>query len=217
MALNNIKIIKLNFDENYTSLNKFVSAERQRKIERYRFEKDKIRSLFAELLIREAVFEEAGIPFKDISFRYGEHGKPYILNLENYDFSVSHSGHYVAFVSGKCSVGIDIESEKRAKLNIAKRFFTASEFEYVEKNFNKELAFTKIWTLKEAYIKMLGTGLSKSLSSFDVLDGSTGCFFSTYHLEDGFTVSVCSEDLNYNSPNILMISSSEFIAKIKTL
>ena len=71
----------LTFDRvsEYTQL---LPPERQEKIARYRFDKDKLLSLAAGLLIRRAIGE------KPITL--GEHGKPY---ADGCFFSVSHSTH----------------------------------------------------------------------------------------------------------------------------
>ena len=74
-----------------------VSLERQEKISRLKSEKDKIISLCTELLIRHEISQQLNIPFSEIVFGYGEHGKPYVLNDRDYCFSVSHSDNCIAF------------------------------------------------------------------------------------------------------------------------
>jgi 4'-phosphopantetheinyl transferase len=67
-------------------------------------------------------------------------------------------------------LGVDVENVHRMTScqELAKRFFAPSEYEYL-RNLPPSLqrdAFFRIWTLKEAYIKAEGKGLSIPLASF---------------------------------------------------
>lgn len=89
------------------------------------------------------------------------------------------------------NVGVDLESLRRYELKqfekenqfdfgkfivdrrfaIARRFFTEEEQEWLKEytNENPLLRYYKIWTLKEALLKAIGTGIACSLNSFSVL------------------------------------------------
>lgn len=172
-----------------------VSSKRCERISRFNFEKDKIISLVTELLIRNEISQQLGISFSEIAFGYGEHGKPYILNDRNYCFSVSHSDNCIAFAGGMFPIGIDVERVSHRNMKIAKRFFTADECKTIEESNEPEETFYKIWTSKEAYVKMLGAGLSKSFRSFDVNDKSLDCRFATKRLPE-FMLTVCAEKIS---------------------
>ena len=168
---------------------KYISEERQARVERMRSEKDRITSVVAELTVRMRIMAETGLKNEEISFDYGEHGKPFLHGREDFQFSFSHAGGYVAFVCGCRSVGVDIERTDREKENIARKHFTENEYEAIYTR--REKTFAEIWTAKEAYVKYLGTGLSKGLNTFDVLDGSTGCRFVSFDIPGGYTATVC--------------------------
>lgn len=213
----NIKIVRADNLKPFRYFEKYlplISPERQKRIERTKFEKDKINSLFAELLIRSEASQELGVKFCDISFIYGEHGKPSIAGREGYHFSVSHSGNIIAFASSQIPVGIDAERESRENIKIAKRFFTANEYETIMCSPERAADFCRVWTSKEAYVKMLGTGLSTSFSSFDVLDGSNGCRFYTRRIPDGYTVTACTEDGEHNCI-FRSMTTEEFMAAVQ--
>jgi len=110
----------------------------------------------------------------EIVFSEGSCGKPGVTG-SNLHFNLSHSCECaVIAVSGSLcgEVGVDVEFRKRSvdALSLAKRFFSGGE--YCELlSFNDSClidAFYAMWTLKEAFIKCLGIGLSASLSDFTV-------------------------------------------------
>ncbi|MGN0164272.1 MAG: 4'-phosphopantetheinyl transferase family protein [Candidatus Ornithomonoglobus sp.] len=196
-----IKIVYADTEQPFGAYEKYlplISAQRREKIERLRRDRAKIMSLLTGLLIRKEISEQLSIPPKELAFGYGEHGKPYLLNNENYHFSVSHSGNCIAFAGCDAPVGIDVERIREAKLKIARRFFTKNECSFIEKSAEPDTDFFKIWTAKEAYVKMLGTGLSKSLTSFDVLNNSLNCGFCT-RLLPGYALTVCAKQRKLNN------------------
>lgn len=99
-------------------------------------------------------------------------GKPVFSPEAGICFNISHSGPYAAIAFGKRALGLDIECAKRADLKMAKRFFKEEEYEHLAglEQGEREDAFCKIWTGKEAILKATGTGLSVPLNSFSVLD-----------------------------------------------
>lgn len=149
----------------------FVSTEKKSKIERFTLKKDKIRALIGELLIKTIITETFGITSKNIIFNKNEFCKPYLKNYESFNFNISHSGEYVVCAIDDKPIGIDIEQIKHIEYkDIAERFFSTSELEYIIKAdlCNKLKKFYEIWTLKESYIKCCGMGLSMPLNTFSI-------------------------------------------------
>jgi 4'-phosphopantetheinyl transferase len=103
-----------------------------------------------------------------IEISIGVQGKPQVTGLE---FNLSHSGELVAYAISNRAVGIDIERVRSIDLaGIIERFFAPSEFAAWQKlpPADQELAFFRTWTVKEAYLKALGTGLHTPLSEVEV-------------------------------------------------
>ncbi len=97
------------------------------------------------------------------------HGKPYIEELPDVHFSISHAGDYWACAIGENEVGLDLQDyRKRNYEKIAKRFFHPSETEWLRSH--DEDDFFLIWAMKESYVKYTGDGLSKGLDYFSVVD-----------------------------------------------
>ncbi|QQZ39510.1 4'-phosphopantetheinyl transferase superfamily protein [Pseudomonas sp. SK3(2021)] len=85
-------------------------------------------------------------------------------------FNLSHTEGLVTLaLTLENSVGIDVESRQRTTdTDLAERFFSASEVRYLSSlpTAERASAFISLWTLKEAYIKACGQGLSIPLDSF---------------------------------------------------
>jgi 4'-phosphopantetheinyl transferase len=101
-----------------------------------------------------------------------QHGKPYLDNQEIY-FNISHSNHWVMWAfAWDHPVGIDVEyeREKVEVLELAKRFFSAQEYQALKQiaNGHQRTAFYQCWTRKEAFIKGVGKGLFYPLKEFSV-------------------------------------------------
>lgn len=124
-----------------------------------------------------------------------EYGKPYFTDIPYVDFSISHSENLVACSicvskEQKPMIGIDCENiYKKDPLPIAERFFTKKEIEMISLSENKAKTFTSLWTKKEAYLKLLGKGLSIPLSSFDI--DSVTYHFETYEVSNNI-FTICS-------------------------
>lgn len=185
-----------------------VSEERRERVRKTKSPKAKTVCLLAEVLMRREIGKALGVKEEEIVFSYTEQGKPYIEN-EDYHFSISHTENVIVFTDSRFPVGIDIEGinagkasdEERAKrrLRVAGRFFTEKEYESVRNSsfdrgneFGTDGEFCRIWTMKEAYVKMVGKGLLIPLNSFDVDNmESEAYYYNTMY--KGYCISVCRE------------------------
>ena len=112
-------------------------------------------------------------PSDALVFQKGPHGKPELdmENTRNIYFNLSHSGDYIALAfSIDSPVGIDIERlhSVKKKERIASRFFHPEEARHLhsQTDDDAENLFFCYWTMKEAFVKGLGTGLSLPINSF---------------------------------------------------
>jgi len=116
------------------------------------------------------------IPPGGIRFEYLRHGKPALhaeANPKNISFNLSHSRSLaLCAVSVKREIGIDVEYPRPVLMaeRILERFFSDDEREYYRSQPEtiKECAFMNLWTMKEAYSKALGRGLTSDLRDIDL-------------------------------------------------
>lgn len=134
-------------------------------------------------------------------------GKPYIAHSSNLNFSISHTKDLSVFIFSDKNIGIDIEYVNMCTIDPKlKFFFNASEFKYIAESKNTNFSFYELWTLKEAYLKYLGVGLTKALKSIEVIpDGENYLvkdegiplnlyFKHIYYSHWNCIVSICSEE-----------------------
>lgn len=98
-------------------------------------------------------------------------GKPHIVAPATpIAFNLSHTeGLVVLALTLESSVGVDVESLDRVMdIDMADRFFSRAEVHHLRGLPSTEQGpmFMRFWTLKEAYIKACGQGLSIPLDSF---------------------------------------------------
>jgi 4'-phosphopantetheinyl transferase len=120
------------------------------------------------VLIRKALAYYTGTPSTALEFARREQGKPYLRNTPNpIYFNLSHSGNFAALaVTTAGEIGIDIETIRtRNFLAIAERYFHADEIKQLAASTDakREQLFFKLWTLKEAFFKATGGGISSGL------------------------------------------------------
>lgn len=145
------------------------------KADRYKNEGDRIRNLMGEVLARMAVSVTTST-FPTEVFRYNPQGKPYLENNPIY-FNITHSGDYVAVAVADHEIGIDIEKVRTNKIRVAERFFSQEEIYHIKQSQNPDQYFTRLWSIKEAYLKYIGSGLTKSLNSFTVTSSQDGSHY----------------------------------------
>lgn len=191
----------LNDKDIYLSWLSQMPVERQERIDRFRFDKDKQLSLGAGILLY-TVLEEVGIDYSSVRLERGKNEKPFLPDYPDIHFNLSHSGQRVMCVLSNSPVGCDVQKKKESDLKVARRFFTPEEVQFIEKGNGIEeqsYRFCRLWTLKESYIKATGRGLSMPLDSFSIcIDENTGkaasvddYHFSEFQIEEDYCYSVC--------------------------
>ncbi len=150
-----------------------LTPEEHAKWQRYRFDKDKHQHLVTRALIRDTLSRyEPKVAPQDWRFELNPHGKPAIANslAKPLFFNLSHTQNLAALaITRTAEVGVDVEKIKPVEQvrGLAERCFSDGEIQYVFSGEANALMrrFFKLWTLKEAYIKARGCGLSLSLQS----------------------------------------------------
>ena len=150
------------------------SAERERE-RRFVFERDRRRHRITRALVRTVLSHYAPIVPTRWIFEATSYGRPQIANSDPFarslSFNVSHTDGMIAIaVAHDCALGVDTENvlARTASLDVARHFFARAESEALERlpEEQRHRRFFEYWTLKEAYIKARGMGLSIPLDKF---------------------------------------------------
>ena len=161
------------------ALNQFwqhLAEDERARADRFYFDHDRAHYIVARGLLRQLLGNYLQLPAVQIAFVYGDHGKPELVAeqaLSGVRFNISHAqGVALLAFARQREVGVDIEQVRPLDdgEQIAQRFFSKNEvavFTAVPAA-QKPQAFFNCWTRKEAFIKVIGEGLSCPLDSFDV-------------------------------------------------
>ena len=149
-----------------------LGEKEQQSIERTRKEKDKIEKILGWTMCRMEASLRYGVHPAAIRIDFHEKGKPFFPDFPEFKFNITHGGNLiaVAFCNDR-EVGIDVEAgDRKANLEIAERYFTPTEVAFLQKTplQQRPYTFLRLWTIKEAYLKMTGAGLSHPLDSFEI-------------------------------------------------
>ena len=165
-----------------------------------------LRRLLGEALVRFALKKYWNLTSEDYRIDRGEKGKPFIVGVENVFFNISHSGDYVVCAVSDREIGIDIEKRAKARMEVAGRFFHGEEvaqLKMLEEDKQDQLFFN-YWSVKESFLKYIGTGLTRPLNSFIVsFSGESVSLFEGGNklplyvhacpVDDGYACHVCCE------------------------
>lgn len=104
-------------------------------------------------------------------YHRNEHGKPYLTDAPEIYVNWSHSGDYVICAVADREVGIDLQKmDREPKENLIRKVLTEEEQKFyrsVPESERKKL-FYQYWSVKESFLKTLGTGFYTSLQTFQV-------------------------------------------------
>ncbi|MBR4305608.1 MAG: 4'-phosphopantetheinyl transferase superfamily protein [Ruminiclostridium sp.] len=149
-------------------------------------------------LLKYSFFKECGFSFCEEDILKEKHGKPYIENAP-YSFNISHCDGLVVCALSKNRVGVDVEVIRRILPRVMKRCYCDNEIAYVNSSSDKDMAFTRLWTLKESYVKYTGDGVSSNLKAvnFDLESEKAfadNVFFTQIVLNGKYIISICKDE-----------------------
>jgi len=153
-----------------------LNLDEQKRANDFRLHDARRRFVIARGVLRHLLGVYLGLHPDEVTLAQGKNEKPILAEVHaagGLQFNVSHSGDLalIAFTS-ECEVGVDVERVRAVGHfeQISRRFFHPAETEAILGTpiQERDLAFLRCWTAKEAVLKALGKGITGSLADFQV-------------------------------------------------
>lgn len=165
-----------------SSASHLLDETEHRKAGAFKFNQDRDHYIAAHALLRLALSQHAPVDPSKWRFQHNAYGKPSIQHsaYQELQFNLSHTQELVGCaIHSQWPLGFDIECHKPLPdLNSLMEYaFSPMEVQAIRQyptGFAQEQRFFNYWTLKEAYIKAQGQGLSIPLQSFSFYENAQG-------------------------------------------
>ncbi len=161
-----------------TTCEAWLDVDEQRRASRFRIPTSRNQHVVGRGMARRLLSSDSVAP-EAIRFALEPHGKPYVSepSAARQPFNIAHTDGLVMCGIGSAEhtmIGVDVERlGRRTDPGLADRFFSKPEVRYLQRHQDddaKRIAFLRVWTLKESFIKAIGTGLQTPLSDFAFMD-----------------------------------------------
>ena len=174
-----------------------LSPQRQRRIGALSRREAMLASLTGDLLARELAGQLCRCSPDTLLLEDGPFGRPLLQGAEAH-VSIAHSGGYAAAAASRRPVGVDLEHMRPISQTLMYRVCSDAELEWLGSRPHLQLQrFFRLWTMKEAYGKMLGVGIFSSRRFFAGFSGGSlvrhypDCCFFFPAAPKGYAFAVC--------------------------
>ncbi|MBQ6797637.1 MAG: 4'-phosphopantetheinyl transferase superfamily protein [Oscillospiraceae bacterium] len=187
------------------------STQRAARIREIRSERERRNRLAASCLL-DVALRTRQTREKDAVYVYSDAGKPEIPALQDFYFSISHSGSTAVLAVSDVPVGVDVQKPDPIPDKLLRRYFTPRETASAKSG--------RLWTLKESYGKLTGEGvavLERTELSFDeeiriLRDGIVQpVCFREFRLENGCFLATCFHENPSLSIEMIEVNRSDLI------
>ena len=143
---------------------KEISEQRREQALKFKYEQGQRLCVLAYLLLKQALREGYGITENPV-FEYNEHGKPSIVGHPEIFFNLSHCKEAAICVVSDQPVGVDVEGIREYRESLVNYTMNDEEITLIKSAENHAAAFIRLWTMKEATTKLIGTGISNDMKT----------------------------------------------------
>lgn len=172
-----------------------LPAWRRKEADAFRFPVDKMQNAKAYLLLCRGLREQYGIIARP-RFGYDENGKPFLTDYPQIHFNLSHCRKGVICVIDDSPVGCDIEAiPDGLDPDLLGACFSTTEQEEILHAGDSRIEFARLWTRKEALLKLHGIGLVDALPALLASPLADGVSFQTrVHGQAKFAYTICKKN-----------------------
>ena len=143
-------------------LNKILDKTDVTQYEKYKTNSKKNEFLAGRLAAKLCIAKNVAIDLSKIAIKKDKNRAPYtIINDEVYPISITHSNGFALAIMD--NAGIDLEKIENRNEEFLKQAFSNKEIKDMNIHIDQSDEVTKLWTIKEAYLKKIRLGLKKNL------------------------------------------------------
>ena len=147
-----------------------LSPDERAQHDRFIFARDRRDYAMAHALVRRALSRYAGVAPEEWRFQPAPGGKPFLMPIRDaasLSFSLSHTHGLVACaIADQADIGIDVEAVRGPMDDLLNQVLSTTEIHDVRRSaspLDQGRRFCELWTLKEAFTKATGEGLSRDV------------------------------------------------------
>ena len=163
-------------------------------------------------LLKQVLTGPCGLP-PEVRIGRTPEGKPFADAETDLSFSVSHTGSLWICAVGQQPLGVDVEYEDRPVKNperLARRFFSVHEQKVLQEGGFSPRMFLELWTRKEAFLKLQGTGLLHTPPAADRLDPG-----GVFYCEDPLTARALAQQAG--RPVVFSLCSIRPVSEVQVI
>ncbi|EFJ24908.1 hypothetical protein SELMODRAFT_149567 [Selaginella moellendorffii] len=210
----------------------FLSSDERDRV--YSVDSERLRKerLLTRALVRTTLARYSGgtIAPGSLKFSKNEFGKPELVGTNGLCFSLSHTSSLISCaVTTHSELGVDVEDKRRVfgsnLMRLARRWLSDKEVSWLQgfassSSDEQRRRFIQLWTLKEAYVKALGRGISGApLSNFSFgfdasFPGTEAISMQLHQHPEAQTISLESEESPWRWQFLLFEPSQHHYASI---
>lgn len=190
----------------------FLSSAEKLRYDQYHLKAARL-FLISRVLVKTVLADKLGISPHQVNIQLHPNGKPFVQSSKAVYFNLTHSADVIILaVTEEGEIGVDIEQvDREFEWMRVDSVLAPIEIEWIKENeltdpFNVYQRFFQIWTLKEAYIKCTGEGMSRHLKKLNFhvlpehiqfLDSTNDAqkteeyYFESYIYDCDFIFSIC--------------------------
>lgn len=143
----------------------YLPTERRERVLRFRRSIDQQNCALSYFMLQYGLYKSHGI--RSFTLSYGRNGKPFLSDYPHIYFSISHCDYGCICAIADSPIGIDIQDIRPFLWSTVNHCCSAEEKQLLKECSDSAAEFTKIWTIKESYLKMTGTGIAVDLCTVD--------------------------------------------------
>ena len=173
-----VHVWRVSLDDSPSRISRYqshLSTDELARADRFRMPHPQSQFIITRGILRILLSRYMRVSPAQLHFETQDQGKPFLMTSSSFpiQFNVAHTkGIALIALTTQHAVGIDVEwiDRKIQDSDIAKRYFSPGESRYLASldSTLRTQQFFWYWTGKEAYLKMLGKGISEGLAQCEL-------------------------------------------------